>query len=223
MKILALETATEACSAALNIDGEIRERFEIAPRGHSASILPMLESLLAEADISLRQVDALAFGRGPGAFTGVRIGVGVAQGVAFGADLPVLPVSTLAALAQATNAGQVLAALDARMDEVYWGQYRRDESGLMRLQGEECVAAPEATPAVQGEGWLGAGSGWGAYAGSLRARHAAQLDAVAADALPRASAVSQLAVAAFGAGEAVGAEQALPVYLRDKVTWKKIR
>ena len=223
MKILALETATEACSAALNIDGEIRERFEIAPRGHSALILPMLESLLTEADIPLGQVDALAFGRGPGAFTGVRIGVGVAQGVAFGADLPVLPISTLAALAQATDAGQVLAAIDARMDEVYWGQYRRDEGGLMRLQGEECVAAPEATPVAQGEGWLGAGSGWGAYGNSLRARHAGQLGEVAVEALPHAAAVSRLAVAAFAAGEAVGAEQALPVYLRDKVTWKKIR
>lgn len=223
MIILALETATEACSAALNIDGEIRERFEITPRGHSELILPMLESLLTEADISLRQVDALAFGRGPGAFTGVRIGVGVAQGVAFGADLPVLPVSTLAALAQAADATRVLAAIDARMDEVYWGQYRRDESGLMCLQGEECVVAPEATPRVSGEGWLGTGSGWGAYGDHLRARHAGQLVGVRADALPRAAAVSQLAVAALAAGEAVSAEQALPVYLRDKVTWQKIR
>ncbi|HFE32080.1 MAG TPA: tRNA (adenosine(37)-N6)-threonylcarbamoyltransferase complex dimerization subunit type 1 TsaB, partial [Gammaproteobacteria bacterium] len=173
--------------------------------------------------ISLRQVDALAFGRGPGAFTGVRIGVGVAQGVAFGADLPVLPISTLAALVQATDAGQVLAAIDARMDEVYWGQYRRDQGGLMRLQGEECVAAPETTPVVQGEGWLGAGSGWGAYGDSLRARHAGQVGEVAVEALPHAAAVSRLAVAAFAAGEAVSAEQALPVYLRDKVTWKKIR
>jgi len=212
MKILALETATEACSAALNIDGEIRERFEIAPRGHSALILPMLESLLAEADISLQQVDALAFGRGPGAFTGVRIGVGVAQGVAFGADLPVLPISTLAALAH-----------DARMDEVYWGRYQRGESGLMRLQGEECVAAPAATPAVNGEDWLGAGSGWGVYGDSLCARYAGQVSVQAPEALPRAAAVSQLGAAAFAAGEAVSAEQALPVYLRDKVTWKKIR
>jgi len=223
MKILALETATEACSAALNIDGEIRERFEIAPRGHSALILPMLESLLAEADISLQQVDALAFGRGPGAFTGVRIGVGVAQGVAFGADLPVLPISTLAALAQATDAARVLAAIDARMDEVYWGRYQRGESGLMRLQGEECVAAPAATPAVNGEDWLGAGSGWGVYGDSLCARHAGQVSVQAPEALPRAAAVSQLGAAAFAAGEAVSAEQALPVYLRDKVTWKKIR
>lgn len=223
MIILALETATEACSAALNIDGEIRERFEIAPREHSMLILPMLESLLTEADISLQQVDALAFGRGPGAFTGVRIGVGVAQGVAFGADLPVLPISTLAALAQATDAVQVLAAIDARMDEVYWGSYRRDKSGLMYLQGEECVAAPDATPTVSGEGWLGAGSGWSMYGDSLGARHAGQVAKVAVDALPRAAAVSRLAVAAFVAGEAVGAEQALPVYLRDTVTWKKIR
>ncbi|MCF6210373.1 MAG: tRNA (adenosine(37)-N6)-threonylcarbamoyltransferase complex dimerization subunit type 1 TsaB [Gammaproteobacteria bacterium] len=223
MKILALETATEACSAALNIDGDIRERFEIAPRGHSELILPMLESLLTEADISLQQVDALAFGRGPGAFTGVRIGVGVAQGVAFGADLPVLAISTLAALAQATDAVQVLAAIDARMDEVYWGSYRRDKSGLMCLQGEECVAAPDATPMVSGEDWLGAGSGWGVYGDSLRARHAGQVSGVVSDALPRAAAVSRLAVAALVAGEAVGAEQALPVYLRDTVTWKKIR
>ena len=197
MIILALETATEACSAALNIDGEIRERFEIAPRGHSMLILPMLESLLTEADISLHQVDALAFGRGPGAFTGVRIGVGVAQGVAFGADLPVLPISTLATLAQATDAVQVLAAIDARMDEVYWGSYRRDKSGLMYLQGEECVAAPDATPTVSGEGWLGAGSGWNMYGDSLGARHAGQVAKVAVGALPRAAAVSRLAVAAF--------------------------
>ncbi len=223
MKILALETATEACSAALNIDGEIRARFEIAPRGHSALILPMLKSLLTEADISLQQVDALAFGRGPGAFTGVRIGVGVAQGVAFGADLPVLPISTLAALAQATDAMQVLAAIDARMDEVYWGVYRRAKNGLMRLQGEECVIAPDMAPAVNGGDWLGAGSGWGVYGDRLRVRHAGQMAGVAMDVLPHAAAVSRLAVAAFAAGEAVGAEQALPVYLRDTVTWKKIR
>lgn len=223
MIILALETATEACSAALNIDGEIIERFEIAPRGHSELILPMLDSLLAEADISLKQVDALAFGRGPGAFTGVRIGVGVAQGVAFGANLPVVPISTLAALAQGTDVAQVLVAIDARMDEVYWGRYQRNPHGLMALQGEECVIVPEQTPLAEGSGWLGAGSGWGAYGVSLGKRHAGQLLDVAADALPRAAAVSQLAIADFTAGKAVSAEQALPVYLRDKVTWKKIR
>jgi len=223
MKILALETATEACSAALNIDGEIRERFEIAPRGHSELILPMLESLLAEADISLRQVDALAFGRGPGAFTGVRIGVGVAQGVALGADLPVVPISTLAALAQASGAGRVLAAIDARMDEVYWGCYVRDENGRVALQGEECVVAPADTPPVEGEGWLGAGSGWGVHGEVLHQRHAGQVSTQDPRALPRAAAVSQLAVAAHAAGAAVSAEQALPVYLRDKVTWQKIR
>ena len=223
MIILALETATEACSAALNIDGEIRERFEIAPRGHSELILPMLESLLMEADISLQQVDALAFGRGPGAFTGVRIGVGVAQGVAFGADLPVLPISTLAALAQTTDAAQVLVAIDARMGEVYWGQYRRSQDGLMVLQGEECVISPEQTPLTEDGGWSGAGSGWGAYGESLSERHAGQLLGVVANALPRAAAISRLATPDLSAGKAVSAEQALPVYLRDKVTWKKIR
>ena len=116
MILLALETATEACSAALAIDGDICERFEVAPRGHSQLILPMVDELMAEADIAIEQVDAIAFGRGPGAFTGLRIAVGVTQGIAFGADLPVVPVSSLAGLAQGCVSDSVLAAIDARMD-----------------------------------------------------------------------------------------------------------
>ena len=223
MKIIALETATEACSAALSIDGEVIERFEVTPRGHSALILGMLESLLAEADMSLQQMDALAFGRGPGAFTGVRIGVGVAQGVAFGAELPVVAVSTLAALAQGCEAERVLAAIDARMDEVYWAAFERDDSGLMQLLGDECVIAPAQTPRVDGADWLAAGTGWAAYDEALRARHAGQLSGIAAQALPRAGDVARLAMADVAAGRTLSAEQALPVYLRDKVTWKKIR
>ena len=142
MILLALETATEACSAALAVDGDIRERFEVAPRGHSELILPMVDELMAEADISIEQVDAIAFGRGPGAFTGLRIAVGVTQGIAFGADLPVVPVSTLAALAQGSESNSVLAAIDARMDEVYWGAYQRSSAGLMTLCGEEAVIPP---------------------------------------------------------------------------------
>ena len=237
MKLLAIETATEACSAALSIDGEVLERFEIAPRGHTELILPMIDELMAEADINISQVDAMAFGRGPGAFTGVRIAVGVTQGIAFGADLPVVPVSTLAALAQGigaqgigtqdASADHVLVALDARMDEVYWGAYQRNSAGLMELLCEECVSPPADVPLVEGEHWRGAGAGWSAYESVLSERFASQLlsGAGAWDgaALPHARDVAVLGLAGFDAGQAVSAEQALPVYLRDKVTWKKVR
>lgn len=227
MKLLAIETATDACSAALSIDGEIRERFELAPRAHTELILPMIDELMAEAGITISQVDAMAFGRGPGAFTGVRIAVGVIQGIAFAANLPVVPVSTLAVLAQRMSANKVLAALDARMDEVYWGAYRRNAAGLMELLGEECVSPPADVPLPEGKDWWGAGAGWAAYQGVLSERCASQLvsdaDAWDGTALPHAREVALLGLAGFDAGQAVSAEQALPVYLRDKVTWKKIR
>lgn len=223
MKLLAIETATDACSAALSIDGEIHERFEITPRGHTARLLPMIDELLAEAEVTIGQMDALAFGRGPGAFTGVRIAVGVAQGIAFAADLPVVPVSTLAALAQGATADRVLAALDARMDEVYWGAYRRNAAGSMELDGEECVSAPSEVPLPEGEGWQGVGAGWMAYDEALSRQCAGQVESWDGSCFPHAHDVASLAVAGFLAGQAVNAEQALPVYLRDKVTWKKIR
>jgi tRNA threonylcarbamoyladenosine biosynthesis protein TsaB len=223
VKLLAIETATDACSAALSIDGEIRERFEITPRGHTERILPMIDELLAEAGVTIGQMDALAFGRGPGAFTGVRIAVGVAQGIAFAADLPVVPVSTLAALAQGVVADKVLAALDARMDEVYWGAYQRNAAGLMALVGEECVSAPEEVPLPKGEDWQGVGVGWSAYEAVLSARCAGQVTGWEGAGYPHARDVALLGVAGHEAGQAVSAEQALPVYLRDKVTWKKIR
>lgn len=223
MILLAIETATDACSAALAIDGEILERFEIAPRAHTELILPMIDELMAEAGIRIAQMDALAFSRGPGAFTGVRIAVGVAQGIAFGADLPVVPVSTLAALAQGMRTDKVLAALDARMDEVYWGAYRRNASGVMELDGEECVSSPGEVPLPSGEGWQGAGTGWTAYESALSGRCAGHINAWDGAVFPRARDVAVLGLAGYRAGQAVSAEQALPVYLRDKVTWQKIR
>lgn len=237
MKLLAIETATEGCSAALSIDGELRERFQIAPRAHTELILPMIDELMAEVGINITQVDAMAFGRGPGAFTGVRIAVGVTQGIAFAADLPVVPVSTLAALAQGIGtqgigtqgafSDRVLVALDARMDEVYWGAYQRNDAGLMELLGEECVSPPADVPLVEGENWRGAGAGWTAYESVLSERCASHLVTGAGawdgTALPHARDVALLGLAGFNAGQAVSAEQALPVYLRDKVTWKKIR
>lgn len=223
MKLLALDTSTEACSAALLVADHIHERFVVTPQGHSDLILSMLEALLAEADISLNAVDALAFGQGPGSFTGVRIGVGVAQGIAFAHDLPVLPVSSLAALAQSCGAKKVLAAIDARMGEVYWGAYERGADGLVKLAGVEQVCAPEVVPLVAGEGWFGAGTGWGVYKDKLCERLGGIVAGWEAECYPRASATAQLGAAAFARNEAVMAEQALPVYLRNNVAKKPVK
>jgi tRNA threonylcarbamoyladenosine biosynthesis protein TsaB len=144
--ILALDTSTEACSVALWADGAVTERFELGSQ-HSERILPMTQEALAEAGVALTQIDAVAFGRGPGSFTGLRICAGVAQGLAFGADVPVLPVSSLAALAQGIEAPGVLAAFDARMDQLYWGAYVRNARGLVELSGAEKVLAPRDIPA----------------------------------------------------------------------------
>jgi tRNA threonylcarbamoyladenosine biosynthesis protein TsaB len=222
MKLLALDTSTEACSVALWLDGEAREQFELASQ-HSERILPMVDGLLAEAGVKLTQLDALAFGRGPGSFTGLRIGAGVAQGLAFGADLPVVPVSSLAALAQGQDADRVLAALDARMQQVYWGAYARNPQGLMALQGPEQVLAPDRVPLPEGEGWTGAGPGWDAYHAALQARLGQHLRTWQARQFPHARHVAELGIAAFQAGQAVAAEQAVPVYIRDDVAVKSAR
>jgi len=141
MKLLALDTSTEACTVAIAVDGRAMERFSVGGN-HSEQILPMVQELLAEAGASLKELDAVVFGRGPGSFTGLRIAAGVTQGLAFGADRPVVPVSSLAALAQGQNADRVLAAFDARMQQVYWGAYVRGPGGLVELTGEESVLAP---------------------------------------------------------------------------------
>ncbi|MCG5536095.1 tRNA (adenosine(37)-N6)-threonylcarbamoyltransferase complex dimerization subunit type 1 TsaB [Ectothiorhodospira mobilis] len=219
-KILALETATEGCSAALWVDGTVTQRFEVMPRAHARLILPMMDALLAEAGLTLKDLDALAFGRGPGAFTGVRVAVGVVQGAAFAADRPVVPVSTLAALAQqAVDAGasRVLAALDARMGEVYWGAFEARE-GLARAVAEECVCPPEAVPVPAVPGWTAVGRGWTAYGEALLRRLEGRVDALPqADCIPRAAEVARLAVGQWAQGRVVSAESALPVYLRDRV------
>ena len=220
MKLLALETATEACSAAVWVDGAVLERYELAPRRHAALILPMSEAVLAEAGLRATQLDAIAFGRGPGAFTGVRIAVGVAQGIAFAADLPVVPVSTLAALAlgaaRETGHRCIAAALDARMGEVYWGCYRVGGADAEPL-GEERIIAPTMASAPPGE-WFGAGGGWAAHGAALSQRLAISgwLD----ECYPRAGAVARLAADPRRRGDWVDAERALPVYLRNQVAAK---
>ncbi len=222
MKLLAIDTATEACSAALWIDNEVAERFEIAPRQHAALILPMAEQLLAEAGLTVPQLDLLAFGRGPGSFTGVRIAAGVIQGIAFAADLPVLPVSTLTALAQGVGreagASQVLAAIDARMGELYWSSCVAGSGGIMQPTGEEQLAAAAAV-ALPAEGsWHGAGSGWLGYGEILRKRLGARLDSCCPESHPHALDIAVLAAHDLSAGvEPLPPYQALPIYLRNDV------
>lgn len=224
MKILAIETATEACSAALYLEGEITQRDQVAPRRHTELILPMVESLLAEARCSLSDLDALAFGRGPGAFTGVRIATGVVQGLALGAGLPVIPVSTLATLAlqafEKSPAKYALVALDARMGEVYWGAYRReDEPELLRELGPEKVIAPGQAPVPEEavEAVVAVGPGWNVYGECLRQRVVAGLLDIWPESLPRAAQVARLAVTAFAREGGVAPEEALPVYLRNQI------
>ncbi|MBS0569940.1 MAG: tRNA (adenosine(37)-N6)-threonylcarbamoyltransferase complex dimerization subunit type 1 TsaB [Proteobacteria bacterium] len=219
MKLLAIETATEACSAALSIDGRIIERSEIAPRRHAELILPMIESLLAEAGISRVQLDGVAVGRGPGAFTGVRLAIAVAQGLALALDIPVVPVSSLAALAQdAPDAGaSILAVIDARMGEVYAGAFRRISDGLVEAIGEESVGQTNSLTLPQDPRWCVVGTGWDAYRDALAARLPAPPAFADSARYPQASAVARLALRQFAAGLGVPPEQALPVYLRDKV------
>lgn len=224
MKLLAVETATEACSAALVNGEEITERYRIAPRKHAELILPMAQELLSDAGISLSDLDAVAFGRGPGSFTGLRIAAGIVQGIALGTDLPVVPVSTLAALAQGVmnefSVRNVLAALDARMDELYWGAYTRDQNGLARLQGEEKVGPPEHVSTIESGPWVGAGSGWTEYQVHLKKLPGIKIDRVILDRFPHAADVALLAVDAFEAGMVVPAESATPEYLRNDVARK---
>lgn len=221
MKILAIETATEACSVALLYDGEVRERFEHQPQRQADLVLPMVDELMGEAGLRPAGLDAVAFGRGPGSFTGLRIAAAVTQGIAVAADLPVVPVSTLAVLAQGAyrehGAPAVLAVLDARMSEVYWGAYRLDGNGLMQLEGSECVVPPDEVPLPEEAEWLGAGSGWGAYPGELQSRLGDRVTGAEPGLWPRAADMLVPAGALFRAGETVPAGRAEPVYVRDKV------
>lgn len=216
VKLLAIETATEACSIAVHCDGEVRERFAIAPRRHAELALPWAEALLAEAGIARTQLDAIAVGRGPGAFTGVRLGIALAQGIALALDIPVLPVSTLAALAMQAAPGRVIAAIDARMGEVYLGRFLRTDDGCDALVAE-AVLAPQLAPVPDAPGWQGLGTGFAAMDGALHTRLAAALREVDATALPHAADTARLGAIAYANGEGLPPERIEPAYLRDRV------
>ena len=222
MKLLALETSTEACSAALMVEGRLLSRFRHAPRLQTELLLPMIDEVLAEAGLGLAAVDVLAYSRGPGAFTGVRIAAAAVQAMAFARDLPVVAVSSLQTLAQGAlrvhGAERVLSVFDARMEEVYAAACEKRD-GLMRLLGGEHLCAPTALPeALRGE-FYGAGNGFGVHEAALRGQ--CRFTGIDAALFPSAEDVVPLALEAFARTGGLAPELALPVYLRDEV-WKKL-
>lgn len=220
MKILALDTATEACSVAL-LQGDSLIEKQVLARQHAERILDLVEQVMHEAQLQPSELDAIAFGRGPGMFTGLRIGAGVAQGIAFTANIPVVAVSSLAALAQGQLHNRVLALFDARMDQVYWGCYVRDENGFMVLQGEEHVDDPASVSLPDGQ-WLPVGSGWDQYEQQLQSTLGNSLLETSHGGVPSACDVARLGVFAFEQGLAVPAAEAQPVYIRDNVARKSV-
>ncbi len=220
MKLLAFETATEACSVALYIDGEVRERFDVVPKQHTALALPWAEQLLAEAGVKKSELDAIAVGIGPGAFTGVRLAVALAQGIALALDKPVLPVSTLAALAMQgvdLNHDRILAAIDARMGEIYCAEFRLNSAGLVDAASEEIVIAPEAYRFESNHRVVCVGTGFSANGNALQTNLKSQLIACRADALPHAADIARLAASDYKLGKAIAPDVLEPAYLRNKV------
>lgn len=216
LKILALDTSTEYCSAALWVDGDAHVRETRAGQSHSDLILGMIDGLLESGHLRLGDLDGIAFGEGPGSFTGLRIACGVVQGLAFGAGLPVLGVGTLLAMAEGSGAERVVCCVDARVREIYHAAYERtgDRWGVIH---EPSLCAPSDAPELPGDGWLGCGSGFKAYGTALEQRYAGKLAAIDLQLYPHARDIAHLAAPRFAAGLGVSAEEAVPVYLRDKV------
>jgi tRNA threonylcarbamoyladenosine biosynthesis protein TsaB len=219
MRILALDTSTEYCSVALWQDRVVVERCELVGQKHSETLMAMLDALLFKAGVKLEQLDGIAFGMGPGSFTGVRIACGVTQGLALGANLPVVGVCTLEALAEASGKSRVIAALDARMGEIYHAVYERQHDGWTTVS-EPCLCKPENAPPVVGSEWFGVGSGFAAYGAVLEARYDGHLQGSNGAAIPQAAAIAALGAVQFALGRGVDAAEALPLYLRDKVALK---
>jgi tRNA threonylcarbamoyladenosine biosynthesis protein TsaB len=221
VKLLAIETATESCSVALSVEGEVRERSLVSPRGHADLLLPWVEELLAEGALALSELDAIAFSRGPGSFTSLRIGIGATQGLAWGADIPVIPISSLQSTAQVSAGFGVKAAivaLDARMNEVYCGTFHLDDKGLMQPVGEEQVCPPSVVTKLESKGWSGVGVGFERYEELVEFSNV--LESVHSDIWPGARAMLQLSEDWIKNNQPLPAEQAQAVYLRDNVARK---
>lgn len=226
-RILAIETTSQACSVALIDRGSLTEEFAVMPKLHARQILPMVDRIITQSGYELADLDAIAFANGPGSFTGIRIATGVAQGLAFGVDLPLVPVSSLAVLAQTCSRereqSNTMVAIDARMDQVYWACYRQVE-GLAELQGEEQLASPEFIEAgmvddTQGS-WFGVGDGW-KYAERFPREIFKKIGQVDMECYPHARDVAILAVNKLASGSTFHPEQAQPNYLRGREAWKK--
>ena len=211
MNFAAFETSTEWCSVALWIDGDIASVEELVGHGHSERVLPMLDRLVAQTGVSLRSLHAVAFGAGPGSFTGLRIACGVAQGIGFARGIPAIGISTLEAIAEESGEARVVACIDARMREVYYSAHERHD-GRWRVVIPALCAAPAAVPKPPGEGWTGCGNGFAAY-GSMG------FCKVISGIHPTAMAVARLAAPRLAAGEGIDASLAVPVYVRDKVAF----
>lgn len=216
MNFAAIETATEWCSVALWCDGEVVSLERRAGPRQGEYVLPMLDALFGRTKLGMRDLDAVAYGAGPGAFTGLRIACGVAQGLAFSRNLPVIGISTLEATAEESGAERVVVALDARMHEVYYSAYEKRGGRWHPVLAETCVA-PDAVEIPPGGGWLGCGGGFSAYAGRIQPRLRGVLNRVVPETRPSASAVVRLAAPRLAAGEGTDAALAIPHYIRDKV------
>jgi tRNA threonylcarbamoyladenosine biosynthesis protein TsaB len=219
MQVLALDTSTEYCSVALWRDGTIIERCDLVGQRHSEVLMQMLDALLKDEGFGIKDMDGIAFGKGPGSFTGVRIACGATQGLALGANLRVAGVCTLQALAETSGKLRVIAALDARMGELYLAAYEKREGTWMTVI-EPCLCRPEDAPMLWGSDWFGAGSGFAVHGDELARRYGGQLQGVDGGAIPQASAIAVLGAARFALGQGVDADAALPLYLRDRVALK---
>ena len=219
MKILALETSTELCSAALWLDGKVDAREVVAGQRNSELLLPMVDALLAANQLIARDLDGVAFGSGPGAFTGVRIACGVAQGIAFGIDVPVAGIGTLLALAAASGAGRVVCCLDARMGEVYHAVYEKRGDDFTEVLAPG-MYKPAEVPALPAGQCSGCGSGFAVYRGELDARYAGSLERIIGNLAPHARDIAALAAKQFARGDVVDAADAVPLYVRNKVAMK---
>lgn len=221
MKILALETSTEFCSVALYLGDRVLHKEILADRCHSEILLPMVQEILAEAELSLTQIDGIAFGAGPGSFTGLRIACGVAQGLAYATNLPVTGISTLEAVAQKMGEQRIIVALDARMGEIYHAAYQKLTDNYWQTVSPPILCSPRHAPSLTGSGWNGGGSGFDVYNKELPAFYSKNIRQIHYGLHPHAREIAQLAIPKFTDETNTDPANATPVYIRNKVALKE--